>query len=133
MFHGVNMAYYAFLDSNNVVTEVIAGKDEGQGTDWEAHYGNFRGQTCKRTSYNTHQNQHSDGKTAFRGNYAGIGFTYDASLDVFLPPKPYNTWILSTATASYIPPIAKPDGENWEWSETNQSWIDISGSTAGGV
>ena len=64
------MAYYAFLDSNNVVTEVIAGKDEGQGTDWEAHYGNFRGQTCKRTSYNTHQKPHSDGKTAFRGNYA---------------------------------------------------------------
>ena len=48
------MAHYAFLDSNNIVTEVIVGKDEGEdGIDWEQHYGEFRGQTCKRTSYNT--------------------------------------------------------------------------------
>jgi hypothetical protein len=54
------MAHYAFLDENNIVTEVIVGKDEGEdGIDWEAHYGAFRGQTCKRTSYNTHGGVHS--------------------------------------------------------------------------
>jgi hypothetical protein len=58
------MAHYAFLDENNIVTEVIVGKDEGEeGVDWEAHYGAFRGQTCKRTSYNTYGGVHSGGGT----------------------------------------------------------------------
>jgi hypothetical protein len=73
------MAHYAFLDDNNVVTEVITGIDETElieGLDPETWYGNFRGQTCKRTSYNNN----------FRGTYAGIGYTYDAELDEFVPP-----------------------------------------------
>jgi len=76
------MAHYAFLDENNVVTEVITGIDETElieGLDPETWYGNFRGQTCKRTSYNNN----------FRGVYAGIGYTYDAELDEFVaPPAP---------------------------------------------
>jgi hypothetical protein len=76
------MAHYAFLDENNVVTEVITGIDETElieGLDPETWYGNFRGQTCKRTSYNNN----------FRGVYAGIGYTYDAELDEFIaPPAP---------------------------------------------
>ena len=124
MFHGVNMAYYAFLDSNNVVTEVISGKDEGQGTDWEAHYGNFRGKTCKRTSYNTHQNKHNDGKTAFRGNYASIGSIYYPDLDIFMPPKPFNSWTMATANASWVCPIEEPDDNQLHrWDEENQQWI----------
>ena len=75
------MAYYAFLDANNVVTEVITGKDETElidGLDPETWYGNFRGQKCIRTSYN--------GK--IRNNYAGIGYSYDANADAFIAPRP---------------------------------------------
>ena len=92
------MAHYAFLDSNNIVTEVIVGKDEGDGTDWEVVYGNFRGQICKRTSYNTSGNAHSASGTAFRGNYAGIGYTYDETNDVFIAPKPGDDYTLNTTT-----------------------------------
>jgi hypothetical protein len=61
-----------FLDENNIVTEVIVGKNEGEeGVDWEQHYGAFRGQTCKRTSYNTQGGVHSNGGTPYRKNYAG--------------------------------------------------------------
>jgi len=75
------MAHYAFLDNNNIVTEVIAGIDETEtieGLDTETWYGNFRGQVCKRTSYNGN----------IRYNYAGIGYTYDADNDAFITPKP---------------------------------------------
>jgi hypothetical protein len=95
------MANYAFLDSNNIVTEVIFGKDEGGDTDWEVEYGNIRGQTCKRTSYNTVGNEHTDSGTPFRGNYAGIGYTYDETNDVFVEPKPVKegwTFTLNTTT-----------------------------------
>ena len=75
------MAHYAFLDSNNIVTEVIVGKNEGEdGIDWEQWYGEFRGQTCKRTSYSTLGGIHSNGGTPFRKNYAGFGYTYDLTL-----------------------------------------------------
>jgi hypothetical protein len=75
------MAHYAFLDDNNIVTEVIVGIDETQlieGLDPETWYGNFRGQKCVRTSYNSN----------IRYNYAGIGFTYDADADAFIAPRP---------------------------------------------
>jgi len=76
---GSIMAHYAFLDENNIVTEVIVGIDETElieGLDNETWYGNFRNQTCKRTSYNGR----------IRGVFAGIGFTYDPNLDIFVPP-----------------------------------------------
>ena len=75
------MAHYAFLDENNIVTEVITGRNEDEVvdgiSDWEQHYGDFRGQVCKRTSY--HGN--------IRKNYAGIGMSYDPIRDAFIPPK----------------------------------------------
>jgi hypothetical protein len=93
------MAHYAFLDENNIVTEVIVGKDEGEdGIDWEVWYGEFRGQTCKRTSYHTCGNEHLDGGTPFRGNYAGIGYLYDPQNDVFTPPRPSVDATLNTTT-----------------------------------
>ena len=95
------MAHYAFLDNNNIVTEVIVGKDEGGDTDWEVYYGNIRGHTCKRTSYNTLENSHLEGGTPYRGNYAGKGYTYDKENDVFYPPKPVKegwTFVLDTST-----------------------------------
>lgn len=74
------MAHYAFLDENNIVTEVIVGRDEWEVvdgiSDWEEAYSLVRGQTCKRTSYNGN----------IRGVYAGVGMTYDETNDVFVPP-----------------------------------------------
>jgi len=97
------MAHYAFLDEYNIVTEVIVGKDEGEdGIDWEKYYGDFRGQTCKRTSYNTYANTHKTGGIPYRGNYAGIGYYYDENLDVFIPPKPSETATLDTSTFTWV-------------------------------
>ena len=111
------MAHYAFLDENNIVTEVITGIDETElieGLNPETWYGNFRGQVCKRTSYNGN----------IRKNYAGIGFSYDPALDAFIPPKPYPSWILNEETCRWDAPVAKPDNENpYIWDEETLSWI----------
>ena len=110
------MAHYAFLDNNNIVTEVIVGIDETElieGKDPEVWYGEFRGQTCKRTSYNGN----------IRKNYAGIGFTYSADLDAFVPPKPFESWILNEETANWDAPVAYPEGDNfYSWNEETTSW-----------
>lgn len=96
------MAHYAFLDENNIVTEVIVGKDEWEnGIDWEKYYGDFRGQTCKRTSYNTLAGSHRSNGVPYRGNYAGIGYYYDSDLNAFIPPKPSEDCILNTTTFSW--------------------------------
>jgi hypothetical protein len=118
------MAYYAFLDINNIVTQVIAGKDEGEdGIDWEHHYGMFRGQTCKRTSYNMTGGIHADGKQPFRMNYAGIGFSYDAARDAFIPPQPYASWLLDEDTCLWRAPVPMPDdGNRYTWDEDQQQW-----------
>jgi hypothetical protein len=118
------MAHYAFLDENNIVTEVINGKDEGEdGIDWEQHYGNFRGQVCKRTSYNSYAGQHRNGGTPFRKNYAGIGYTYDEQKDAFIPQKPFESWILDEQTCLWNPPIARPDDDKYyNWNEETLSW-----------
>ena len=101
------MAHYAFLDDNNIVTEVITGRDEDDlapgVTSWEDYYGAFRGQRCLRTSYNTYAGVHAYGGTPFRGNYAGIGFTYNEALDAFIPPKPDGEWVLNEETFSWEP------------------------------
>jgi len=85
------MAHYAFLDpQTNVVLEVIVGEDEGKGTDWEAYYAAVRGLPCKRTSYNTRDGVHLYGGTPYRGTYAGIGYTFDATRGPdgeFRPPQ----------------------------------------------
>ena len=83
------MAHYAFLDSNDIVTEVIVGIHETElieGLDTETWYGNFRGQTCKRTSYNNR----------IRKQYAGIGYRYDSTSDVFIAPQPFPSWTLDS-------------------------------------
>ena len=125
------MAHYAFLDNNNIVTEVITGIDEAElieGLDPEIWYGNFRGQTCKRTSYNTWRNSHKTNGTPFRKNYASIGYTYDKDFDAFIPPKPYPSWKLNYQTFSWEAPITKPDDTLeyvYQWSEINQEWIQV--------
>jgi len=121
------MAHYAFLDINNIVTEVIVGKNEGEeGVDWEAHYGAFRGQTCKRTSYNTYGGVHSVGGTPYRKNYAGIGYTFDAGRDAFIPPQPYASWSLNEETCNWDPPTPYPnDDKRYTWNESTTSWDEI--------
>ena len=123
------MAHYAFLDENNIVTEVITGKDENEGLyDWERFYANERGQPCKRTSLNTSGGIHTRGGTPYRKNYAGIGYTYDATRDAFIPPKPFNSWILNETTCLWEAPSAKPDQtKTYGWNEENLQWIEING------
>ena len=107
------MAHYAFLDANSVVTEVIVGIDETElieGIDPEIWYGNFRGQTCVRTSYNNR----------IRKQYAGIGYTYDHVADQFVAPQPFESWTLD-ANNDWQPPTPKPDGAYY-WNEDTQTW-----------
>ena len=121
------MAHYAFLDENNVVVEVIVGKNEGEeGIDWEQQYGNFRGMTCKRTSYNTVMGEHKNGGVPFRKNYAAIGGTYDPVRDAFLPQNPYPSWVLDENTCTWISPTPRPDNEKiYSWDEPTTSWIEV--------
>ena len=98
------MAHYAFLDENNIVTEVITGINETEtieGLNPETWYGNFRNQTCKRTSYNA----------KIRGNYAGIGYTYLPLEDIFIAPKCHEEAVLNTVSA--------------KWECTNEDHNDI--------
>ena len=121
------MAHYAFLDENNIVVEVITGKDEGvDGVNWEEYYGNFRGKVCKRTSYNTFGGVHSLGGVPYRKNYAGIGYTYDETRDAFISSKPYPSWLLNESTCLWESPVPYPnDGNFYEWNEEAQSWIQV--------
>ena len=122
------MAHYAFLNMQNIVTEVIVGKDETEGpTNWEIHYGNIREQVCKRTSYNTAAGEHTGGGTPFRKNYAGIGYTYDASKDAFIPPQPYDNWILDSDKCIWRSPVEYPDdNKRYTWNEDTASWDLVS-------
>ena len=113
------MAHYAFI-TNGIVTEVIVGIDETEtieGLDTETWYGNFRGQVCKRTSYNNN----------IRKNYAGKGYTYDAARDAFIAPKPFNSWVLDEATCQWQAPTPRPttEGKFYYWSEDDLSWREI--------
>jgi len=116
------MAHYAFLDENYIVTEVIVGRDESN-FDWERHYGDIRGQLCKRTSYNTRGGLHINGGQPFRKNYAGIGFIYDPTRDAFYSPQPYPSWTLNETSCLWEPPVPRPNDENnYIWNEGNLSW-----------
>jgi len=121
------MAHYAFLDVNNIVTEVIVGKDEGEdGIDWEQYYGEFRGQVCKRTSYNTIKGVHKNGGTPYRKNYAAIGGVYDAVRDAFIPPQPFASWVLNEETCWWEAPVPMPiDEKVYNWDEETLSWVEL--------
>ena len=113
------MAHYAFINSNNVVTQVIVGVDETElieGLSPEVWYGNLRGEVCKRTSYNN----------KIRKQYAGIGYTYDADLDIFIAPQPYPSWILDE-NHDWQPPTPMPvvEGKQYAWFEPNKVWIEL--------
>jgi hypothetical protein len=126
----IDMAHYAFLDSNNVVTEVIPGKNEGEdGIDnWEQQYSDVRGQVCKRTSYNTVGNVHLTGGTPFRGNCAGIGYTYREDIDAFVPPQPYPSWVLNANVVWQAPTAMPTDEKMYSWDEATQAWVEVNGN-----
>ena len=125
------MAHYAFLDENYIVTEVIVGKDEVN-FDWEQYYAIKKGQSCKRTSYNTRGGIYynpitnlpdADQTKSFRKNYAGIGYKFDINRNAFIPPKPYPSWILNEETCVWDAPVPYPqDGNLYEWNEQTLSW-----------
>ena len=128
------MGHYAFINSDNIVTEVITGRDEGDsGIDWEQHYAEFRpGQRCRRTSYNTQSGAHVLGGVPFRKNYAGIGYTWDADRDAFVPPRAYASWTLDEETCRWVPPHPEPqDGKMHDWDESTLSWVEVVMPTVG--
>ena len=114
------MAHYAFLNSNNIVTEVITGRNEDEKingiTDWEDYYSSIKNQRCLRTSYNGN----------IRKNYAGIGYTYNEELDAFIPPKIYSKWILNEDTCNWEAPVEYPsDGKIYIWNDNKGEWEEL--------
>ena len=120
------MAHFAKLDNQNIVLDVNVVNNETINnlpfpesepiglaflTEWSGGYTNW-----KQTSYNAN----------FRKNYAGIGYTYDATLDAFIAPKPYPSWLLNTTTCQWQAPVPYPtDGKMYTWDEETQSWVEV--------
>jgi hypothetical protein len=131
------MAHYAEIDTTqtpNVVIRVIVVNDSDEPTEaaGEAFCNSLLGGTWKKTSYNTRAGVHygansntPDGGVALRGNYAGIGYNYDSTNDVFYAPSPYPSWVLNTTTWQYEAPTpmpTAPSGEYYTWDESTTSW-----------
>jgi len=125
------MSHFAKLDENNVVVFVTVGRQEDEGL--EAELTARTGDTYKQTSYKTRGGVHYDPETgepyadqskAFRGNFAGIGFTYLEAEDIFMPPKPYESWVLDTTCACWLAPVDMPDdGQEYVWDESAGEWV----------
>lgn len=112
------MAHYAFLNENNIVTQVITGRNEDEIVDgisnWETYYGDLQGQRCIRTSYNGR----------IRKKYAAIGDTYDADADIFIAPQPYPSWSLNS-NYDWVAPVPCPTEGHWIWDEDAGDWVEI--------
>jgi hypothetical protein len=126
------MSHFAKIDpETNLVTFVTVGRQEDDGL--EAELTARTGDVYKQTSYNTHGGVHytdgqpsEDQSKALRFNYAGIGFTYDADRDAFIPPKPYDSWVLGEDTCLWVAPVAYPeDGESYTWDEDAGDWVVV--------
>jgi hypothetical protein len=131
------VAHFAKLDENNIVTFVTVGRQEDDGK--EAELSARTGDVYKQTSYNTRGGVHytdgvpsEDQSKAFRKNYAGLGYTYDAGRDAFIPPKPFASWVLNEETCLWDAPVAMPEdagtGEppkRYTWDEDTISWVEV--------
>lgn len=126
------MAYYALLDDDNLVVQVITGKDESEGDyDWELVYTQSTGFQAKRTCVDTLGGAHVNGGVPFRKNYANVGFTYDRDRDAFIPPQPFASWTLNESTCQWDPPTPRPnDDKRYGWDEATISWIEITAQPA---
>ena len=115
------MSHFAQIDENNIVTNVIVAEQDfidsgavGDPSKWI------------QTSYNTQAGEHKLGGAPLRKNYAGIGFTYDATRDAFIPPKTFESWVLNETTCQYEAPTPMPtDGKMYTWDETTTSWVEV--------
>ena len=106
---------------NNILLDANGNESEKNGIDFLTKLTGWS--IWVQTSYNTHGGVHNNNKTPLRKNHAGIGYTYDQDRDAFIPPKPYNSWILNETTCLWEAPIAKPEDDNlYSWNETNQTW-----------
>ena len=115
------MAHFAQIDENNIVTRVLVIEQDVVDTGLFGEPSSF-----VQTSYNTHGGVHSLNGTPLRKNYAGIGYTYDSGLDAFIPPKPYNSWVLNEDTCLYEAPTPMPtDDKRYSWDEETTSWVEI--------
>ena len=134
------MAHFVKLGVGNIVEQVIVVSNniattEQAGVDFINKLYNTR-DVWKQTSYNTFAGLHKTGGTPFRKNYAGIGYSYDEQKDAFIPPKPYNSWILNEDTCQWQSPIpypitytqneinefGNPQNDLYKWNETNLTW-----------
>ena len=115
------MAHFARIE-NNIVQEVIVAEQDfinsgvvGDPTTWI------------QTSYNTHGGVHTQGGTPLRKNYAGVGYSYDAGRDAFIPPKPCASWVLDEVTCQWGAPTAMPvvEGKMFTWDEPTTSWVEF--------
>jgi hypothetical protein len=128
------MAHWAELDENNVVTRVLVGDNNDPAGDegYQWLIDNLGG-TWVKTSYNAVGGKRRDPNTGeitndsgFRKNYAGIGYTYNAELDGFVPPKPFNSWVLNSETCLWDAPVAYPnDGKLYRWNEETLAWDEV--------
>lgn len=123
------MAHFAEVNEQNVVTRVLVtdnnSPENDEGYSWLIK---TYGGTWIQTSYNTMGGVHLLGGQPFRKNFAGIGFTYDLERDAFIPPKPFDSWVLDETTCLWEAPIAMPDDEKkYQWNEDSQSWLEIRG------
>lgn len=126
------MAHFAKLDENNTVIFVTVGSETDDGKEQELF--ERTGDVYKQTSYNTRGGVYylpntndpgPDQSKAFRKNYAGLGYTYDATRDAFIPPKPYPSWVLDEFSCLWNAPVPYPtDGKRYAWDEATQSWIE---------
>ena len=115
------MAHFAQIDGSNIVTRVLVIEQEVVDTGLFGEPSSF-----VQTSYNTHGGVHTLGGTPLRKNYAGIGYTYDSIRDAFIPPKPYNSWVLNEDTCLWGAPVAMPDnGKMYTWEENSLNWVEI--------
>jgi len=112
------MAHYAKVN-NGIVEQVIVAEADFFNTFVDTSPG-----TWIQTSYNTYGNQHPNG-TPLRGNYAGIGYTYDATNDVFYAPKPFPSWILNESTWLWEAPVAMPTDGKYSWNEELGNWSEV--------
>ena len=121
------MAYFAEVDENDIVIRVLAVDDlhEGNGQDFLANTLGLGG-TWIQTSYNTHAGIHINGGTPLRKNYAALGGKYDRTLDAFIHPQPYASWVLNTDTCVWEAPVEKPnDNKFYTWDEENLAWEEV--------
>jgi len=122
------MAHFAEINENNIVTRVLVVEDdqENRGQDFLAEDLGLGG-TWLKTSYNTHRGVHLLAGTPFRKNYAGIGYSYNPTLDAFIPPKVFASWVLDEDTCDWNPPITIPveEGKRYIWNEDIVNWQEV--------